>query len=173
MPPEAPLQWIINQITSIIGSSTNSVAATLSSTLAPLFSICFGIYVILIMVNYLRGADGEPIFDFFLRMAAWSIIIFLAFSAGAYATYIIPIITGLGDDLATAVSGAPLNATSLDELLLFYTSVFETGLEEASSGISPLNLPEVIFVYAKWMVICIGLMPLLIAATIILIVAKV
>lgn len=173
MPPEAPLQWIINQITSIIGTSTNSVAETLSSTIAPLFSACFGIYIILIMVNYLRGAESEPVFDFFLRMASWAVVIFLAFSAGAYTTYVVPIITGLGDDLATAVTGAPLNAASLDKLLMFYTDIFQTGLDNASILPSPLNLGDLLFVYFKFFIVCLGLMPLVIAATIILIVAKV
>lgn len=173
MPPKAPIQWIIDQVTSIVSSNTNSVAETLSSTIAPLFSACFGIYIILIMVNYMRGAEGEPILDFFLRMASWAVVIFLAFSAGAYSTHVLPIITGLGDDLAMAVSGAPLNATSLDKLLEFYTSVFQKGLEQASDGYSPLNLPDISFVYLKWLVICLGLIPLVIAAAILLIVAKV
>lgn len=68
-----------------LGSDLFSHTASLISGIAPFFSICFGIYVLLVVVNgYGRGFD-ENILDLSKRMFGWLIVIACAFNAAQYA----------------------------------------------------------------------------------------
>lgn len=65
--------------TDLFAKSTNLI-----SSIAPLFSIGFGIYFMIIIINaYGRGFDGN-VMDFAKKTIAWLIIIACAFNAGQY-----------------------------------------------------------------------------------------
>lgn len=72
--------FIINNM----GNNLFSQSANLIAKIAPLFSICFGIYVLIVILNaYGRGFDGNVV-DFTKKIAAWFIIIACSFNAGQY-----------------------------------------------------------------------------------------
>lgn len=65
--------------TNLFAQSTNLIQA-----IAPLFSMGFGIYFMIIILNaYGRGFDGNAI-DFAKKTVAWLIIIACAFNAAQY-----------------------------------------------------------------------------------------
>ncbi len=67
-----------------LGTNLFAQSANLISSIAPLFSIGFGIYFMIIILNaYGRGFDGNAI-DFAKKTVAWLIIIACAFNAGQY-----------------------------------------------------------------------------------------
>lgn len=67
-----------------MGTDLFDKSANLISSIAPLFSIGFGIYFTIIILNaYGRGFDGNVI-DFSKKTLAWLIIIACAFNAGQY-----------------------------------------------------------------------------------------
>ena len=71
------IDFIVNNM----GSDLFSQSANLISHLAPLFSIGFGIYFMIIILNaYGRGFDGNAV-DFAKKTVAWLIIIMCAFNA--------------------------------------------------------------------------------------------
>lgn len=74
------IDFIVNNM----GSDLFSQSANLISHLAPLFSIGFGIYFMIIILNaYGRGFDGNAV-DFAKKTVAWLIIIMCAFNAAQY-----------------------------------------------------------------------------------------
>ena len=72
------------------GAALGAAAGAIAGKVAPVASACFGIYILLILVNYLRGAETEPVMDFFLRMASFAIVIGLGLNAGNYTSTVIP-----------------------------------------------------------------------------------
>lgn len=172
MDESAPITWLIERIVSVIHSGAASTATNISEVITPLVSTCFGIYVILMMVNYLRGLESEPVFDFFLKIAAWSITIGIGLNATNYVSYVIPIVTGLGDDLASAAGNGTSTANSLDHLALHYIRIIQEGFESTVDyGITDLFLGLILSL--KALLIIIGLVPFLVSATVCLLIAKV
>src|SRR5690349_10749937 len=129
MDQAAPLTWLIGRINELVSSGAESTAAAISSTVAPLASVCFGIYVLLITINYMRGAESDPVMDFMVRCIGFAVVIGLGLNTDTYASVVIPIITGLGGDLANAVSGGTATAGSLDQLALYYLKIMSDGFD--------------------------------------------
>lgn len=67
-----------------MGTDLFDKSANLITSIAPLFSIGFGIYFMIIILNaYGRGFDGNAV-DFAKKTVAWLIIIMCAFNAAQY-----------------------------------------------------------------------------------------
>ena len=67
-----------------LGTNLFTQSANLIQAIAPLFSICFGIYFMIIILNaYGRGFDGNFV-DFTKKTIAWLIIIACSFNASQY-----------------------------------------------------------------------------------------
>ncbi|WP_233341870.1 type IV secretion system protein, partial [Xylella fastidiosa] len=118
MDESAPITWLIGEINKIVSSGADAAASTIATTITPLVSICFGIYILLICVNYMRGAETEPVIDFGIRCAGFAVVIGLGLNAANYTSLVIPMVTGIGSDLASAISGGSANAGTLDQLAL-------------------------------------------------------
>lgn len=173
MDEAAPITWLIDQINQIVASGANAAAGAIASAVAPLAAVCFGIYIILICVSYMKGAESEPVLDFGLRVAGFAVIIGLGLNASVYSSTVIPIVTGLGPDLANAVSGGTATAGTLDQLALHYLKILDEGYESSNTPVFPFNVGPLVLYLIKAACTLIGLIPFLVAATIVLIVANV
>jgi type IV secretion system protein VirB6 len=181
MDNNAPITWIINNIQQLMAAKAYEIADILASTISPLAASCFGIYMILISVNYMRGAESEPVLDFMLRMAAWALIIGLGLAANGYTSNIMPILIGedgkggIGMEIADKISGGTSSSGTLDELAKFYFMILSKG-HESSTAYTPggvaENLGLWVSYFMKFALICLGLIPFLVAATLVNIVAS-
>lgn len=169
----APLTWLIGQIDTIVSSGASSAAGAVANVVAPVASVCFGIYILLITVNYLRGAETELVFDFGLRMASFAIVIGLGLNAANYASYVIPMVTGIGGDIANAMSGGSVTSNSLDQLALHYFNILDAGYESANSPVFPFNIGPLLLYFLKAACLLIGLVPFLVAAAVCVVIADV
>lgn len=173
MDDSAPITWLIGQIDSIVSGGASSTASAIATAVTPLASVCFGIYIILICINYMRGAETEPVIDFGMRIAGFAVIISLGLNAATYTSTVIPIVTGLGSDLASAVSKGSATAGTLDQLALHYLKILDEGYESANAPVFPFNVGPLVLYTFKAILILVGLIPFLVAATVTLIIANV
>ena len=173
MNPDAPITWLIGEINNIVSTGANATASAIATAVTPIAAACFGIYIILITVNYLRGAESEPVIDFGLRCAGFAVVIGMGINAANYANYIMPIVTNLGADLGSAVSGGTASSSTLDELAKHYLKIMDEGFTTANAGTPPFNFGPLLLYFVKCVIIGAGLIPFLCAATLCLIVANV
>ncbi len=167
MDENAPISWVIHQLNTLVSAGAATTANLIADTITPLVSICFGIYIILIMLNYMRGAEAEPVLDFGLRCASFAVIIGLGINANNYTSLVVPIVTGLGGDLAAAVSGGNATSSTLDQLALHYLNIIQISYDSA------IFISDKLLVVLKAFFIAVGLIPFLIAATLVLITADI
>jgi len=173
MDEAAPITWLIDQINTIVSSGANSTASAITTTITPLVSVCYGIYMLLICLNYMRGAETEPVIDLALRIASGAVIVGLGLSAATYTSTIIPIVTNLGSDLSAAVSGGTATANTLDQLALHYLDILDKGYQSANAPNFPSNVGTLLIYALKAILVIVGLIPFLVSATLCLIVASV
>ncbi|CAG9255082.1 type IV secretion system protein [Paraburkholderia caribensis] len=104
-----------NVLTTITSGSTRIIGL-----ISPLMAVCFSIYVLLICWTYWQGRNDEPINDFLMRMATWAFILTCGMNIQFYTTYIVPFANGLGEELASAITGQSNPISGLDSLLSAY-----------------------------------------------------
>lgn len=173
MDESAPITWLVGEINKIVSSGAGATATAIATAVTPLAAVGFGIYIILICINYMRGAETEPVIDFGVRCAGFAVIIGLGLNAANYTSTVIPIVTGVGSDLASAFSGGSASAGTLDQLALHYLKILDDGYESASRGGFPLNAGSMLLYFMKFVCVLVGLIPFLVAATLCIIVADV
>jgi len=101
-------------------STITSGSTRIIGLISPLMAVCFSIYVLLICWTYWQGRNDEPLNDFLMRVATWAFILTCGMNIQFYTTYIVPFINGLGEELASAITGQPSAVSGLDSLLSAY-----------------------------------------------------
>ena len=116
-------------------STITTGATNVISAITPLMSACFLIYLLLITFSYWRGGGlEEPLLDFFTRMIAWVAILTFGMNVTYYTTYVVPFFNGLGDDIATALTGSTSTGSALDTLLSAYENAVITLTQQGMDG---------------------------------------
>ena len=124
-----------NNVLNLINTGSQNIITLIT----PLMAACFGVYVTLVMMSYWRGNTDMPIQDFMMKMVAWVVILTLGMNITYYTQYVVPFFNGLGDDLATALSGNASTGSALDTICNAYVQAMTT-LYDNSWGIeSTLN----------------------------------
>jgi type IV secretion system protein VirB6 len=174
MPVEnnAPVAAVLKMIDDHLLTGVSTAAHAISDVITPIAAACFGIYMILIVVHYMRGASAEPVWDFLLRMAGFSIVIGLGLNAGNYVDYVVPMVMGLGNDLAAAVSGGDPNAnvTALDTMIQNYARIIFVDIDQLEMGFA--NYENFIVFSIKTLIIIIAILPFAVFAAALLVIAK-
>ncbi|WP_244126961.1 type IV secretion system protein, partial [Xylella fastidiosa] len=124
-------------------------------------------------LNYMRGAETEPVIDFGIRCAGFAVVIGLGLNAADYTSLVIPMVTGIGSDLASAISGGSANAGTLDQLALHYFNILDESYQSVKAIRFPGSVGPMLIYGFKTFCILLGLIPFLVAATMYLIVADV
>lgn len=112
----------------------NTGSANMIALISPICGILFAIYLLCITAGYWRGGIDEPVVDFLMRMIGWAAILAFGFNIQYYSTYVVPFFNGLGDDLATALTGQPQTGAALDALCTAYVTAMWK-LFQAADGI--------------------------------------
>ncbi|MDR2207471.1 MAG: type IV secretion system protein [Azoarcus sp.] len=171
-----PVASLISIVDTEIANTAISASHGIATVIMPLVAICFGIYIILVVVDMMRGNSSNPVWDVWMRWVAFSIVIGLGLNINNYQNLVIPMIQSLGNDLSSAISGSPSPAAGLDDLVAHYMKIIDTDYDRIQ-GLGfwdgSDNVTQPLLWFFKSLVIYIGLIPFLVAAGVLLIIAKV
>lgn len=96
-----------------MGSNLFSKTGTLITAISPFFSICFGIYILLIIMDcYNRGFE-DNVLDISKRIAGWLLIIGCAFNASQY-VHIANMAYNLPDEISSAFGNGSYTVSAID-----------------------------------------------------------
>lgn len=117
-------------IINILGNQT----AALMSVISPIIIACFGLYLLLIAMSYIKGG-AEPIdlgVDLIYRFIAWAVILGVAMNIGNYTNIVVTIVNELPTELANTISGTPATPVTngLDGLLDLYYNAMQKMFDE-------------------------------------------
>jgi type IV secretion system protein VirB6 len=171
-----PIKMVMDKINSSLGDVAITASSAISKEIMPFVGLCFSIYVILTVVNMMRGQSSEPVLDVWMRFLGFAVIIGIGLNMGNYANYVIPMVTSLGDQLANAITGGASPSSSLDALAQHYVKIIEEDyvrINEMGILDGTDKFVQPILWLAKTVIICIGLVPFLVLAAAALIIAKV
>ena len=145
----------------------------LVNAVSPLMMAVFTFYLLWVFFSYWQGMSGESaLVDVVKRMVAWALILGLGLNLANYNSIVLPLVMGLGDDLAHFFSGSSTtNGGSIDAIATQLMDAMSENMRAASdSSIPPLNLGDVIAAAFNNVIlfICVGLFLILAAAYILM-----
>jgi type IV secretion system protein VirB6 len=176
---ETPVGNLVETVETNLANTAQSVSGVISGIITPLVTTCFGIYLILLVVNHMRGASSNPVWEIWHRVFGFAIIVGIGLNMGNYSNYVIPIITSFGDDIAAAASGGGAGngpAAQLDALLQHYMKIMGDDwkrIQGLGFWDGADSLTEPIIWWMKSSIIFVGLVPFIVFAAALLILAKV
>lgn len=104
---------IANTILNGMGTDLFSKSGNLISGIAPLFQIGFGIYILLVALNYYNRGFDENIVDLGKRLVGWMLIIAFAFNSSQYQK-LANIMWMLPENLSGLMGTSTYTASALD-----------------------------------------------------------
>lgn len=129
-----PVTWLTTEINAAVGGALVGVIRKLIDVITPLFLSAFGLYNLLLTINYMRGAEQKPLMDYFFKLLSWSLIIGIGFNYQTYTEVVMPIVTGptgFGDVLANVFSGGSSSVHTFDLMFRNYVAMINTGFTSA------------------------------------------
>lgn len=110
----------------------------LLETVEPIFAICFGIYLLLWVLNYWANPSFTSMgIDFVKKCITWSIVIALAFNAGNYKNYVANPVYNFGTELTEKIiSGTttPSNGSKENEMDKMKNKVYDAVMTAYENG---------------------------------------
>lgn len=148
---------ISNMLLNGMGTNMFSKAANLISGVSPLFQAGFGVYILLLSLNYYKNGLDENIVDLTRRMIGWLIIIAFAFNAGQYIK-LANILFELPDQLSGLLGSQAYTASALDTSFNNLMQSLST-IADYAAGLNPLMVSDKLMLYCgiAIIVICGGL----------------
>lgn len=112
--PSTFFQTTLTFVTDTFGTGMFDRVTNFISIIAPIFEVCFGIFLLLWVLNFwANGSFTEMGIDFVKKCIAWSLIIVLVVNADQYMK-IAKLIYDLDADMLTAFTGKPYDGNLLD-----------------------------------------------------------
>lgn len=131
----AMMETLVGGAAKLFEASGNLIAG-----IAPIFSVGFGIYMLLLCFYYYNRGIDESIVDLSKKIAAWLIIIALGFNAGNYGK-VANIAYNAPDALSTMVTGQEYSGSSLDQI---YSETLQTTrqIEKTAKELEVTNISD-------------------------------
>lgn len=173
MDESAPISWLLSQIHDLISLTAGKYAAALTGIIMPLVASAFGLYMLLLTLNYWRGGESNPIGEYLVRFSGWSVIIGFGLNADTYNSVILPLVMGIGPEIANAIAGGGDDANSLDRLAVTYLQIISDGFQVAQEIGGLEGIAATVLVAFKALIVIFGLVPFLVIAAVALCTADV
>lgn len=158
--PFAPFTKVYDFFDTSVSAALLNGTSNMIALISPLVGVCFSIYVLLTIIGYWRGGEGNWAPDFLYRLAAWGTVIVFGLNIDYYKLYVAPIITGLGDDLTGTVGTKYNSAAALDQmgsaLLDCFLNLYEKADGIKQTVFAALTIISLSFPMAAFMVVAIG-----------------
>lgn len=129
---------IANTILNGMGTDLFSKSGNLISGIAPLFQIGFGIYILLVALNYYNRGFDENIVDLGKRLVGWMLIIAFAFNSSQYQK-LANIMWMLPENLSGLMGTSTYTASALDTASNNIWEMFENITAYASEIWNPAD----------------------------------
>ena len=129
---------VANTLLNGMGSDLFTKSGNLISGIAPFFQICFGIYMLLVALDYYNRGLDEKAIDLGKRVIGWLVIIAFAFNTGQYlklANMLWMLPENLSSLLGTSTYTASALDTQSDNILAMLENIYAYAAE--------LNMTEV------------------------------
>ena len=123
---------IANSLLNGMGSDLFSKSGDLISGIAPFFQTCFGIYMLLVILDYYNRGLDEKVIDLGKRIVGWLVIIAFAFNASQYLK-LANMLWMLPENLSGLLGTQEYTASALDtqsnNILLMLENIFAYAAE--------------------------------------------
>lgn len=108
---------IFNDLTQVIESQIGSSVSAITTAIAPVMGAALLVYVVFIAYKIMYTNNEVFMSEVIKNVMTLALVSAFTVSTPYYIQYVVPFVTGAGDQISAAITGSPASATALDAML--------------------------------------------------------
>ncbi|HDP0374140.1 TPA: type IV secretion system protein [Salmonella enterica subsp. enterica serovar Concord] len=108
---------IFNDLTQVIESQIGSSVSAITTAIAPVMVAALLVYVVFIAYKIMYTNNEVFMSEVIKNVMTLALVSAFTVSTPYYIEYVVPFVTGAGDQISSAITGSPASATALDAMI--------------------------------------------------------
>lgn len=127
---------IFNDLTQVIESQIGSSVSAITTAIAPVMGAALLVYVVFIAYKIMYTNNEVFMSEVIKNVMTLALVSAFTVSTPYYIQYVVPFVTGAGDQISAAITGSPGSATVLDAMLTNVQTSIDKMMDAAQFGLT-------------------------------------
>lgn len=127
---------LFNDLSNVITNQIGSSVSAITSAVAPVMEAALLVYVIFVAYKIMYTNQEMIISEVIKNVMSLALVSAFTVSSPYYIQYVVPFVTGAGDQISAAVTGSPASATALDSMISNVKTSLDTMIDKMQFGLT-------------------------------------
>ncbi|HFD6165581.1 TPA: type IV secretion system protein [Salmonella enterica] len=127
---------LFNELTLVITNQISPSVTAITSAIAPVMGSALLVYVIFIAYKIMYSNHEVIMSEVTKNVMCLALVSAFTVSTPYYMQYVVPFVTGAGDQLSAAITGSPASASALDSMINNVKTCLDTMMDKMQFGIT-------------------------------------
>lgn len=127
---------IFNDLTQVIEGQIGSSVSAITTAIAPVMGAALLVYVVFIAYKIMYTNNEVFMSEVIKNVMTLALVSAFTVSTPYYIQYVVPFVTGAGDQISAAITGSPASATVLDAMLTNVQTSIDKMMDAAQFGLT-------------------------------------
>lgn len=127
---------LFNDLSNVITNQIGSSVSAITSAVAPVMGAALLVYVIFVSYKIMYTNQEMIISEVIKNVMSLALVSAFTVSSPYYIQYVVPFVTGAGDQISAAVTGSPASATALDSMISNVKTSLDTMIDKMQFGLT-------------------------------------
>lgn len=127
---------IFNDLTQVIEGQIGSSVSAITTAIAPVMGAALLVYVVFISYKIMYTNNEVFMSEVIKNVMTLALVSAFTVSTPYYIQYVVPFVTGAGDQISAAITGSPASATVLDAMLTNVQTSIDKMMDAAQFGLT-------------------------------------
>lgn len=127
---------IFNDLTQVIESQIGSSVSAITTAITPVMGAALLVYVVFIAYKIMYTNNEVFMSEVIKNVMTLALVSAFTASTPYYIQYVVPFVTGAGDQISAAITGSPASATALDAMLTNVQTSIDKMMDEMHFGLT-------------------------------------
>ena len=127
---------LFNDLSNVITNQIGSSVSAITSAVAPVMGAALLVYVIFITYKIMYSNQEVIVSEVIKNVMSLALVSAFTVSSPYYIQYVVPFVTGAGDQISAAVSGSPASATALDSMISNVKTSLDAMIDQMHFGLT-------------------------------------
>lgn len=127
---------LFDELTQVITNQISPSVTAITSAIAPVMGAALLVYVIFIAYKIIYSNHEVIMSEVTKNVMCLALVSAFTVSTPYYMQYVVPFVTGAGDQLSAAITGSPASASALDSMINNVKTCLDTMMDKMQFGIT-------------------------------------
>jgi type IV secretion system protein VirB6 len=127
---------LFNELSQVITNQISPSVTAITSAIGPIMGAALLVYVIFIAYKIIYSNHEVIMSEVTKNVMCLALVSAFSVSTPYYMQYVVPFVTGAGDQLSAAITGSPASASALDSMINNVKTCLDTMMDKMQFGIT-------------------------------------